>query len=807
MADASPTPPTTPADAPRRPWAAPAIKELPKLTDLTLASLIGGGGGTGGGGSTVFGLLLSVGLLAGCSADQLTEPGVPETPKPIAAVPCVANVELKVVACGGPFGAPGQEILGGQGYHLVLRSTNVAYDGTDFTFDVTIQNLSSQTIGTDGTSASGLSVFFVQEPVATSGSGTITVQNALVGTFTAANQSYYGYNDTLPYLSISAPASWSFAMAPTVTTFAFTVMVAADVGDQGGVLKWQEVAGLGFTPFNDVASSGPNDAVAVSYAGMASRWDGSDWTPIPSTTADELDGIAAIAPGEYVVAGDSGRLYRLKGKIWTLIHDRPDTRRLKSIFVRSGGSFVAAGDGGAVTWYSGGVFTDEVVDPFENFVTVTGTADGSLTTVVTETVGGLSYTASGVGAWGVGDSLVTADEVVTDIAYDADNKLLLAYANIVSFEGVILHDGIDTVYFRVAELPFKLYPFARDSLVTQVVDFIAGGTYLNKVRHGAAPVHANFTFTDTIADQVVDGTALNAAQTEFILSNNAFTLWVKDGGPFTEVVTSLSCGCFSGMWGIEDTVYVVDGTTTLWKVVDGVRTALSAPPGAYTIWGLSSTELYVTADSTLWKGDGVGAWTQEFQFAGNGDLFGDIWGDAASGNLIALADGGRWFTRVSGAWNPGDPLGMNVSGVWGCSGSQAWIVSQNGGIFNWDGGTGATADPNYTYATWFHRDVTGTSCSDVWVSGPSNELFHWNGATWDSLFAPGDLFNIYASVAKGPGQVYIGGDDGMAAIATATGGFLRIPVPNQGGQIIALWPLLNGELISVDEEHVMRGVR
>ncbi len=39
----------------RRPWVAPAIRELPRLTDLTLqtGSGIPGGGGTGGGGSTV----------------------------------------------------------------------------------------------------------------------------------------------------------------------------------------------------------------------------------------------------------------------------------------------------------------------------------------------------------------------------------------------------------------------------------------------------------------------------------------------------------------------------------------------------------------------------------------------------------------------------------------------------------------------------------------------------------------------------------------------------------------------------------
>lgn len=39
----------------RRPWTAPVLEQLPKLTDLTLitGSGIPGGGGTGGGGSTV----------------------------------------------------------------------------------------------------------------------------------------------------------------------------------------------------------------------------------------------------------------------------------------------------------------------------------------------------------------------------------------------------------------------------------------------------------------------------------------------------------------------------------------------------------------------------------------------------------------------------------------------------------------------------------------------------------------------------------------------------------------------------------
>lgn len=55
MSDAvPPTTPPAPGVPSRRPWRAPTVADLPKLTALTLASPIGGGGGTGGGGSTVF---------------------------------------------------------------------------------------------------------------------------------------------------------------------------------------------------------------------------------------------------------------------------------------------------------------------------------------------------------------------------------------------------------------------------------------------------------------------------------------------------------------------------------------------------------------------------------------------------------------------------------------------------------------------------------------------------------------------------------------------------------------------------------
>lgn len=44
----------TECGAAKRPWTAPAVVELPRLTELTLQSFIPGTGIPGGGGSTVF---------------------------------------------------------------------------------------------------------------------------------------------------------------------------------------------------------------------------------------------------------------------------------------------------------------------------------------------------------------------------------------------------------------------------------------------------------------------------------------------------------------------------------------------------------------------------------------------------------------------------------------------------------------------------------------------------------------------------------------------------------------------------------
>src|SRR5262249_2497464 len=114
-----------------------------------------------------------------------------------------------------------------------------------FSFNVTVQNLSTLLLGTsDGATRDndGVRVFFGDGPTTTSGTGAITVANATgTGTFTAAGQSYFQYggqiggvdqnelgvDGILSTSETSSAKAWQLSMPNTVGTFTFTLYVAA----------------------------------------------------------------------------------------------------------------------------------------------------------------------------------------------------------------------------------------------------------------------------------------------------------------------------------------------------------------------------------------------------------------------------------------------------------------------------------------------------------------------------------------------------------------------------------------------------
>jgi hypothetical protein len=207
-------------------------------------------------------VLLSAACTDGLVNPAVTPPGdggIPGRPVTLEEVVCTGVVASLTVSCGrpAPTGASTTEIkYGGQNVYVKLASSNVAYNsGTgQFTFTVTVQSLIEQPIGTtDGTTLDpgGVRVFFSSGPTVTQGTGAASVLPDGFGTFTAAGQPYYQYNEVLSESAVSAGHTWTLIMPPTVQKFSFVVFISSPVEYPNGYITLDgELPGHNYGPLH-----------------------------------------------------------------------------------------------------------------------------------------------------------------------------------------------------------------------------------------------------------------------------------------------------------------------------------------------------------------------------------------------------------------------------------------------------------------------------------------------------------------------------------------------------------------------------
>jgi hypothetical protein len=274
-------------------------------------------------------------LAAACGRDSITGPaqGRPTSSSQLIAFKCDASPVNRSVICGpaehglnsvGPSDSYGRRlqyllpsggasvedniIIGGQNTYVKLTSSAVAIVADTFAFNVTIQNLIPQAIGTvDGTvSDSSLSVFFNSGPTTTAGSGSVTVANASgVNTFTAPNQLYYRYGDFLPKNAISQSKRWKFRFDPTVENFSFLLYVSANVKYPDGYIDI-------YNPVDSVAVAGSKqlgdsvrNAIGVVNPNVGPvTWSSADTTI--ATINSSTGSVTGVRPGNVTVTATTG---------------------------------------------------------------------------------------------------------------------------------------------------------------------------------------------------------------------------------------------------------------------------------------------------------------------------------------------------------------------------------------------------------------------------------------------------------------------------------------------------------------------
>ena len=249
------------------------------------------------------------------------------------------------------------------------------------------------------------------------------------------------------------------------------------------------------------------------------------------------------------------------------------------------------------------------------------------------------------------------------------------------------------------------------------------------------------------------------------------------GSSWRQDLTIPGSPSYGGLWGAGDDLYLC-GEALLHSVAGGAWSAFApAPPGHGTvIWGSSSSDIYLSDESSIWHWNGA-SWTATTTPAGNrqvlagwssslsqtyavgsngsdasfvlrssgngvwvveedgttGDLYG-IWGSAAA-DLYAIGQfGGILHSDGSGAWTVGVTLGPgSPTGVWGSGPTDVYAVSGDAIHHSTGGGIWTSVQPAAT--DLFGNPVVarlgrvwGRSANDIYALADGGAIYHSTGA-------------------------------------------------------------------------------
>ena len=735
----------------------------------------------------------------------LSAPGVQER----MALLCAASVRLGTVRCepaAAPGGARGNLVIGGQGLHVRLTSTGVSFDaiGLVLSADVSVQNLLDQPMGTDGTTASGVRVFFHSGPTTTDGTGTVTVLADSAGVFTATGQPYYKYDGAIAPRAASPPRRWAFKVDAGVNTFEFQVYVDAQLPGESGILHWRPEWGApvrwgdlrgvwassshdvfavgngvvlhfdgnywramdaGGIDLNGVWGLGGTDVYAVGAAGTVLHWTSGAW--VPESDFDlgttDLRSVWGFSANDVWVVGDSGRIAHFDGSGWTA-HE-VTAKGLRSVWGNAANSVWAVGRGGTVLHWNGVAWEPQSLpalpDPADS-VTVVAVWGTSATDVWAAANHHLDSN------WGYGNLYHYDGTSWTDVA--ATQSMLLLTGGwsssptdvwISATSGMLHYDGSDLTFDVVGGREYSASLLAVTGLSANDL-FAVGwdGAIVRRTASGWTSMSERYlgylegVFNGLWGSSPGDVWAVGKMR----IGHRTGTGWTFDPSPGYTLLNAVWGSGPTDVWATGDNGAMAHYDGEQWSAVSaaGVTASLNA------VWGTSSTNAWAAGangtvlkwNGTVWSASTVGTvrW--------NG-----VWGSSAS-NVFLVGDSGRVRRWNGSAWaSMNNSSSAHLLDVWGAGPGDVYAVGEDGTVLHYDGNASGDwtllstpADPEAPI-----QAVWGSSASDVYLlANRGLALVHWNGNSWRtvSAFARNADVRMYAIWGSGTRDIYLAGEVG-----------------------------------------------
>jgi hypothetical protein len=726
-------------------------------------------------------------LLAACTARDATGPGEGVVPRSVGTreVTCQAIVTSKSVSCSRPLTVPGQQVIGGQGIDVYLSSSNVSALAGVFHADVRVGNLSDVDLGTKGDGdTTGVYVFFVSGPTVTAGTGNVTLANAdTTATFTAAGQQAFWYDTLLgPHLA-SDPKGWEWNYDAGVVSFTFTVLVAADVAEQGTSLHWAEVADLSAGPtgyFMAAAASSPTEALILTTENHVLRRTAMGWRK--ETLPAGIGGLAraaAAGPDRYYVAATSD-LYLLDHGVWSYVRSWGGADGVSDISALGDTVVVAAGT--TLLRFNGVTWDDATVAASVVGVAGGGVAVGESGLVHTWNGSGwVSYPVLGFPTSGsyVGRVWFVSSDLCCSLSMYAavhrglvpdDHSLLSYFENSVVGDPLLFHvvyDSVgtwDPVGYHFTDLEMVWYVNAGFSTIGwgtssggielvneplySMVDDSVGGFYAQRGDGTPGQYTPGVGVTSILpagsipANRAIRGVAANGASavafTRIPIGNTGGGDVLVWGGTTWDLET-ITANHLASAWVAAPNDMIVGGTDGLYAY-DGSN------------WDLLDTNTVVGQDVKV------------------------VWG---SGSTLFAWRSAELMRRQGGVWSSvATGLSIVPSRMGGSSPTDLYLGSISYELLRFNGTSVSpvtlpvTPLPASTQIT----AIASTGPNDLWVAaaGPGGasevRLAWWNGVTWTTWLAGAvPIQRAGGIVIQGPGKALIGDKAGVFAVDAVAG--------------------------------------